>query len=846
MQTLRLPCPLEKHVRSLYGGNSDDLLSCPLAQIEDTGARGYALRLSCTPLLNDVHDQTGHFNKLDRDLSLLLPRRHSTIDGLPVAQEAPIQKLCSKVKSLLSRLPEVPQRSFYLPLNSRFARKGGSTLWDGIKGGSWAAKYILPEARSQLQQQPGEDSTAMLDLMNRMRDLAWDNLYVTRYIDTNSLTLATVLARQGNKPDLGLAQRSLNYVNLLSELFDEFETMSNAVSMGIEAPFEDMSDQGRALKDALFTQEHDDHVQAMAIIKVFLWSAWQRSLMLHFYYVIGVQLVHGYSSTWNSLLAVRGVFELNSLSRGDSRENCTEYMCNWAFGLLKTSRTSVGLDFRRMISRFDAQFHDRSARCIRGSEDACAGGRPETCQRFTAAETAAQSAHVLSCSKDCAKIVWDASSYHGSLKPAAIVATEESRHLEYLPVSSETLAISHVWSHGQGGRPESGINACLHQRYCRLANKFGCDTYWIDVAAIPSETKLRRQAINSISHIFAIAKVTVVIDMDVQTVDVDPSVPTIDQIEMLVSTLLVSDWTVRGWTLLEGIRASRAIFLLCRHDRVVNLRQALLTLHERGSVDIAALLGSTQHLIPHADPSTTKSVEEAGYLLSQRHTSWPEDVIICWSLLINRPVQTKAADLWRQQVRVRSAFLLSSAPRVSGVNGLGWAPDSPYIRPIHRAVDLPCGRKQEYTVRFPCYDGGGSLFAQITDRGLRGRWRIIRVDSSFLENVQEMCCHLTHYEDEEVTFDESELVYAYPDEALACHTMEALLSRAAEVRLVRALDEDGMSPYVGSSQRGEDFGSVAAICASSDKGSQWEWKGVYAWQESENYHGWEIDEMLIV
>jgi hypothetical protein len=109
-----------------------------------------------------------------------------------------------------------------------------------------------------------------------------------------------------------------------------------------------------------------------------------------------------------------------------------------------------------------------------------------------------------------------------------------------------------------------------------------------------------------------------------------------------------------------------------------------------------------------------------------------------------------------------------------------------------------------------------------------------------------MCCHVTHYGNEEVSYEESEPVYAYPDEALAWYTMEALRSNGSEVRLVRALDEDGISPYVGSSQRGEDFGLVAAICASIDKGSSWEWKRVYSWQESENYEGWEVDAMLIV
>ena len=39
------------------------------------------------------------------------------------------------------------------------------------------------------------------------------------------------------------------------------------------------------------------------------------------------------------------------------------------------------------------------------------------------------------------------------------------------------MALSHVWSHGQGGRPEDGINLCLQERYCRLAGHFNCDSY---------------------------------------------------------------------------------------------------------------------------------------------------------------------------------------------------------------------------------------------------------------------------------------------------------------------------------------------------------------------------------
>ena len=154
-QGLRLRCSLERIVGGLRAGNTSDSLLCPFTQIEDADERAYTLRLFCPPFLEGVHDQTAHFDRLDCQLSRLLPSRSSDGQEQPSTGDASIQAFCSKVQSLLSRLPQVPQRSLYLPLNSGLMRKEGSTLWDGIKSGSWAAKYILPEARAQLQQHPG-------------------------------------------------------------------------------------------------------------------------------------------------------------------------------------------------------------------------------------------------------------------------------------------------------------------------------------------------------------------------------------------------------------------------------------------------------------------------------------------------------------------------------------------------------------------------------------------------------------------------------------------------------------------------------------------------------------------
>ena len=89
--------------------------------------------------------------------------------------------------------------------------------------------------------------------------------------------------------------------------------------------------------------------------------------------------------------------------------------------------------------------------------------------------------------------------------------------------------------------------------------------------------------------------------------------PTITEIETLIPVLLIRDWNVRAWTMLEAIRGSRSISLLCKNEQVVNLRGILVTPHQHRAVDIAVLLGSTQHLILHSNPRSAKIVEEASY-----------------------------------------------------------------------------------------------------------------------------------------------------------------------------------------------------------------------------------------
>lgn len=152
-------------------------------------------------------------------------------------------------------------------------------------------------------------------------------------------------------------------------------------------------------------------------------------------------------------------------------------MCNWAFKILRTNRSSLGLDFRTMLFRFDSYFGERPGRCAKGSDLTCQGDRPESCQRFTDAETKSQSQHTSSCGGRCERIRWSEESYRSFTGARAVCIDSNNNCLQYCEANPRTMAISHVWSHGQGGRPEHGINVCLHQKYSSLAKACNSDSY---------------------------------------------------------------------------------------------------------------------------------------------------------------------------------------------------------------------------------------------------------------------------------------------------------------------------------------------------------------------------------
>ncbi|KAG9235280.1 hypothetical protein BJ875DRAFT_374529 [Amylocarpus encephaloides] len=603
----------------------------------------------------------------------------------------------------------------------------------------------------------------------------------------------------------------------------------------------------------LFPEVEEGHKESREVLRIFLWAVWQRSVMLYFYYVLEVQLSQGYSPRWNSMLAIKGIKRLSDLDSDVYREDGIDYMCNWAFEVLRTSRSSICLDFRTMISRFNAHFGDRVGRCMKDTEDTCLGDKPESCQRFTATETSPQSFHASGCSGFCDKIMWSEESYKSLAGPRAVRLDVGAKNLQYCKASPLTMAISHVWSHGQGGRPEHGINLCLHQLYMYLAVLVECESYWIDSTCIPNEHKLRMEAINGINSVFTTSRVVLISDADLQSVDA--SNEDLNSLETLMSVLLVCDWNVRAWTMLEAIRGRKNVFLLCKSRQVISMMELFRHVLKNGAIDLAVLLGSAQHLLQSSESDKPVAIEDSGSLLSQRHASRPGDEVVIWSLLNNLPGSKSPLDLWRSQKHVRSGYLMSSTPRVHS-DGYNWAPSEPYVRPQSRTVSLGNDdhqKMQNYMVCYRPYDGEGSFLANIIDRGLEGIWCIRQVDADVLVTYRNNFCDKTplgvgYPSEQELNpdLDEEDEVFEQPDTANVCNMIEGFLKNGTIVRMIKPVASCGTKPYGGGSKRGEAYGVVGALCVLIAGSDTWRWKGVYQWLEApEEFPFWEIDKMVI-
>lgn len=249
--------------------------------------------------------------------------------------------------------------------------------------------------------------------------------------------------------------------------------------------------------------------QASYVFMAYLWSTWQRSVMLFFCHALENQ-VSVYEEKWNELLAIRGPSLLSHRSVSSTLDGWANirspYTCAWTFQLLRSSHSSTSLDSHKLPKEVHGS---KTARCTI-DEDICDGSDPTNCGRFTSRELVAGDQSVYDSGCDCKRLTWDRSSYLRIRGGRAVSFDGAAEKITYCQASEDTFAISHVWSHGQGGRPSTGINRCLHQRYVRLVQKHDCKSYWKDTVCIPDQHELRREVIMSINTIFSDRRVTII------------------------------------------------------------------------------------------------------------------------------------------------------------------------------------------------------------------------------------------------------------------------------------------------------------------------------------------------
>lgn len=397
----------------------------------------------------------------------------------------------------------------------------------------------------------------------------WEKHKVTTKVDSNTIVLALVTAYLNQTSHQFISTQMEDYANILSNLLDTITAFEAA--------------QPATQSEDLDTSAH---IHSCQVARAFIWTAWQRSLQISSYYFFGTRLQRE-----------RNIFELypdppveyqelkfsaigNSLKTGIQADLACRYMCRHSFDLVRLSSSSTQ-DFGTLISRYNNHFGGRNARCYQnGSDWFHCSSSAAFCSRCVQSAPGDQSAHDKACAGSCRRLRWDKDSYLSTPAPRSVDPSlrQSVAALPYRTATDRTLAISHVWSHGQGGRPEDGFNECLHNRYSAIAADLGCDSYWIDAACIPSDKHLRSEAIKMIIPIFRDSKVTLICDKDIMSIDAKDL--TTQLCETLVSVLLLSDWNIRAWTLLEGIKGNRALHLLCKDRNPVALRDILSILYD--------------------------------------------------------------------------------------------------------------------------------------------------------------------------------------------------------------------------------------------------------------------------
>ncbi|KAK4942217.1 hypothetical protein LTR10_017974 [Elasticomyces elasticus] len=747
----------------------------------------------CFKLYESTEDPALHLTRLDQAYSNTywlgnLGRAVDVEQKVGIITDSRTTKIFDRAAEILGQLPATSPTIL------------GALLYQG----PFADGFLLPKPEADL-------------VLNDSSDITWEKLLVVNFVDTIVLRLALCIAqsqfsRQYGPPVLG---RLLN------------------ATMFLLRTSLDLAKEGRG-----------DH-QRWAIVDAFLWTSWQRILTLRLRSAFGRQL-QGFDYNIRGLNSMRAqnivpeIFEYRRKVQ-QSELKTAPYLCAWAYRNLVEDRACISTDLRRFTQVYRDGFGSRPAICNLRNEQ-CSGLSSVDCGRFEHTRVTNQSMHTKECQGSCQRLFWCPSSFLNVSGPKAInTSTTDVSGLRYCEVTQETLTVSHVWSHGQGGRPDpggaegTGFNMCLHKRYSEIATSLGCSSYWMDTPCIPSEKDLRWECIANITKIFTLSNITLICDRDTMSIDISDQDANI--CEKLLVTLLVSDWNMRAWTLLEAMRGRRSLYLLCLDDKVIRLYDVLQTVYQKGRIDVAVPFLTRSYLLPPDDITDMElfegggsvadeedrliaegfiSIGEATVLLSHRHATRDEDDVLIWSLLIG-DIEGDAAEMWKRQVgkKIPTGALVSSAPRLQSTPGLRWAPCRPTMARRSTGVSTPVHEKT-----YLAYDGGDSKDGVITTDGLRARWL------TFQFSVADHGPGLSI-----LVIDKLHMI------------KERHLEGFAEGILLQVCPTRGPS-NVPLPDPGSD--NHVVVVGGSHDGVGWEWKGIFEWDRRCPLPQFAVEEILLV
>ena len=730
----------------------------------------------CLKLYDQAQDPEGHVLRLDRVLS--------EFAACNFQLKEPTQIVLDHTFQVLTRLPARPLELPYLPaaLPQEYFNQGAPCV---------------------------KASTA----------ISWPDLQVTSYVSITVIRTALLRVIYSYAPPFHILQGLLDTI---AELLEDASRLSS-------------------------TAASDLAKKTWFIVRAFLWTSWQRCSMIYFSCILDNYLRFGYNDHNGSALILRGTIpapgiSIQQMSKRYASRGKARYMCGWAFELLRSDPISIGVDFRRFHRRYFEVFGDRPGRCLSNRQISCTGEQQEACQRFKGMVINDQSAHDVGCPGDCGRLTWEESSYRSVQGARAVALDGEDRvesKIKYCKASDKTLSISHVWSHGQGGRPEGphGLNRCLHRRYISIAKSLECDSYWMDTPCIPEDHKLRAESISKINEVFEQSKATLICDKDLM--DIDATTLSVKGHESILVTVMVCDWNVRAWTFLEAFRGRQSIYLLCKDNVVISFAETIRIVHRQGSLDIVPLLLAVPHMMApfirkgyHI--STTVRAFEVGFLtvessaslLSHRAATRPGDDIVIWSLLLKDEVFSDAATFWRTKVgeTVNTGYLVSSAPRV-GTKGFSWAPSSPSAQLFANPSTRP-------NVRQLAFDGMESEAGMITKDGLKADWLMYdHIGTGIIARI----------------LDGLYGIYDDPESPLCPRNINIIRKNymkgyrwGALLRPIKSMSHDKPAP-----DRGDTSRTLVVVCASNNRFSwvwpwqntgveiDWDWKGVYEWDMTE-------------